>query len=500
MSGYPASYRSAAARYPRPAPQGGFQNPEALRRAASKSSWPKAIDRLTAEEVRMISEAIAERTAQQRKAAAIKVAVRLAARTGLNLVKWGTRISIAIDLAAIAEWAIEDVADYVSGFVPVEIPTYGDPENPANWEFPGWVYNEGPPVPDPLAGGAHIVLGEKLPHYDRSLGWDYDLPDQIENGEVPLFPYGEEVVGPGPAPNDYIDKVVEATIVHEVYPTFDQVSAWLHGSYIRPRVGVGPAEYIGPAGAPRPGLVPVTRVMPRSRPDRRPRIRFRPTRDPSRHPMDEAGPQRETTPDKSGLPLGEPVGRGNPAPQAGPNIRPSARNRPARRREKERKMRMRAGWYRAVVGAISGITETLDGVNALWEALPPSRRTGYYAIHVSPRSLVQRNGRTWYRDKKGKLHAIQADDGGLIGRHGPVKGTGGAVVWVKRFQAKPQQIADDLYRYSDQIDLNKAAKNYLENQIEDYVFGKSGQAAGKAAQKAQPHGKLPFGFQVGPAL
>lgn len=109
---------------------------------------------------------------------------------------------------------------------------------------------------------------------------------------------------------------------------------------------------------------------------------------------------------------------------------------------KEKKARTAGyGVANAVVGAA---TEGVDVLEALWDALPRNRQTR----------------------EKGK-------------------------------KTTPQQKALDLYRGWQDIDVAAAVKNLVANELKDRAIGTIGQAVGKAAAKAKPHGDLPIGFQTG---
>lgn len=125
-----------------------------------------------------------------------------------------------------------------------------------------------------------------------------------------------------------------------------------------------------------------------------------------------------------------------------PGLKPWLPVRPPGPKVKERKIRM--GGYGAINAVVGAATEAVDVVEALWDALPRSAQTR----------------------EKGK-------------------------------KTTPQQKALDLYKGWPQLDLPAAVKNLLANELKDRAIGTIGQAVGKAAQKARPHGNLPIGYQAG---
>ena len=111
--------------------------------------------------------------------------------------------------------------------------------------------------------------------------------------------------------------------------------------------------------------------------------------------------------------------------------------------DKERKIRTKG--YLAMNFVLGNITEGLDLLYCVWDALPKKYQQG------------------WKRPK-------------------------------------PQLALEILYKNWDKVDVELAGKNIALNQIEDFVYGSIGQEMKKASKKLRPHGDLPIGFQAGPAL
>lgn len=197
----------------------------------------------------------------------------------------------------------------------------------------------------------------------------------------------------------------------------------------------------------QPLRVPARR--PQASPDAEEGRRFGPqslpSRAPGRNPRFTVHPQvGQTYPDYV-------VGPGV-APSIGsrpgrPNIRvrqkPIHRRRPPGRNEKERKFVGAINRRSALGKALNFVTEGLDILNALWDALPDGAQT----------------------KKKGVV-------------------------------TRPDQKLRDLYDNWEQVDWDRAFDNIIENQVEDYVLGKAGQKLAKA-NRLSGHS---FGYGIGPAL
>lgn len=119
---------------------------------------------------------------------------------------------------------------------------------------------------------------------------------------------------------------------------------------------------------------------------------------------------------------------------------------PPRPGEKEKKL-AHSGAVKVVFGAANAITETLDVISALWDALPKSRQTR----------------------KRGT-------------------------------KTKPQEKLQDLYDNFDQIDWNLAIQNIALNQLEDFALGKLSGEATKASKPWLERMKRPVSLEAGFAL
>ena len=150
-----------------------------------------------------------------------------------------------------------------------------------------------------------------------------------------------------------------------------------------------------------------------------------------------------------------PDGSIKPSPAIAPWVH---NNRPPGPGEKEKKFISNArGTIMAVFG---GVTEVGDIVDSLWEALPKSKRYGYYLLH-----------------KKG-----------------------GGTFWKRRHGATLGRKIVDVYRGLDSIDMNAAIWNLATNEIQDHLIGKLGKASQKAQKPWLDQLGRPVGLGTGPAL
>lgn len=129
-----------------------------------------------------------------------------------------------------------------------------------------------------------------------------------------------------------------------------------------------------------------------------------------------------------------------PGSAAGLQIQGNARREPPRKRERERKTNPVAVWVYAGLGFV---TETLDALEAVWKALPGKYKTR-----------------------------------------------------IKGQRTTPQQMAEDLYRNWDKVDVPEAIENLVWEAIEDRIYGAMGKQTKQANQRDQ---RIP-GWSAGPAI
>lgn len=141
-------------------------------------------------------------------------------------------------------------------------------------------------------------------------------------------------------------------------------------------------------------------------------------------------PAREPTVEVAPTPIGQPTPA--PAPQSGHRLGPPGRG------EKERKARVGGVGAALVYTALGSVTEGLDTLYAVWDALPRDAKEGW--------------------------------------RHAP-----------------PHIALRQLYDHYDRVDLEQALHNLFDNAVEDFLFGVAGQYAKKLSKD------LGFGLQTGSA-
>lgn len=160
-------------------------------------------------------------------------------------------------------------------------------------------------------------------------------------------------------------------------------------------------------------------------------------------------------------------------------------------REKEMKIKTTSGVWKVVNMAVGAATETADFLEAIWKALPdhPAGTAAYYnnMTHFRTGKPLPANA-GYYKSGHYLIHTKNKKTGKI------------EQIWVHRETPPPQVMAREIYDNLHLIDPKKALTNLALNGFEDYVFGKSGQALGEAAKQTRPHGDLPFGFGLGPAM
>lgn len=241
------------------------------------------------------------------------------------------------------------------------------------------------------------------------------------------------------APNDARFSYRARSPFYGTRPVPDPDSAWIsppkNPVYMPTEVPNAPPwldPNSSPIGVPVPvPMPPPYRVIPHRRPN--------PWRAPSERPQRGPAPAPRRSVNTNPRTVERPIWNPEPGPSASPRPRP--RFQRPRRGEKERKM-VAAIHQRSLLGLlINGVTEGLDALYAVWDALPDRCKEG----------------------------------------------------WRK---PPPQIAAAQIYSCFEHLDLNQAAWNLLEEQFEDAVIGTLGQAQGRA------NAGLPFSFGVGvgPAL
>lgn len=166
-----------------------------------------------------------------------------------------------------------------------------------------------------------------------------------------------------------------------------------------------------------------------------------------------------TSPDASPKP-GEPEHQ--PAPSPGGNAPPPAVHEyaPPRQGERERKAYSSGKLGLLLLGTLGKVTEALDVLEALHDALPPEFKAGWYKLH-------KRGGEEFY---------------------------------LRRRSASPQEMVADLWAHWNEIDLNDALVNIIKNQLEDAAIGRLGSEAQRQARPLLELLNRPVGLGTGPAV
>jgi len=191
-------------------------------------------------------------------------------------------------------------------------------------------------------------------------------------------------------------------------------------------------------------------------------------------------------------------------PQATPQPRARSRGRYTvhdnsltRTRTKERKFiaNVRA---RSILGIVAGaVTETVDGLTAVWKALPPQYRTGMKyvrATNVATYEVMTLTGWEWRtKDQMG------ADVLFWSGRKDSVYNIKG-YRWRQNYYPKPQEMASDLWKHWDKVDVSEAVWNLASNEIEDRAYAKMSPSNTAGGRDWLIKTGRPVGFETGLAM
>lgn len=143
-------------------------------------------------------------------------------------------------------------------------------------------------------------------------------------------------------------------------------------------------------------------------------------------------------------------------PAVGPVLTPRPVAEPYRPRQPIRGEEVEGKWIggikagSALANGLSAITETLDAVDAIWRALPPSARTGYYDLKWRNPDTGQVETYSKYRHKASAMDKVR-----------------------------------DLAQHWNEIDPALAFSNFTEEQAEDFFYGAIGRGAARARNRAR---------------
>lgn len=159
-----------------------------------------------------------------------------------------------------------------------------------------------------------------------------------------------------------------------------------------------------------------------------------------------------------------------------------------RYREKEVKMRTSPGVFKMVSIAINAATESADLIEAIWDALPDEPAGLWFDVQHSKLGWTRKPNEGFYKSGMYQIHVKNKETKKI------------ETIWVQRRKPPPQVMLQEIYHNLAAVDKAKALENIVLNQLEDFAYGKAGQALGDASKKTRPHGDLPFGFGLGPAM
>lgn len=144
--------------------------------------------------------------------------------------------------------------------------------------------------------------------------------------------------------------------------------------------------------------------------------------------------------------------------------------------ERVRERKATSKWRRYVFPGIGAVTESLEVIDAFWDALPKEVRSGHeYRGDYVIKSKTD-NSRKYIPWSAKNMH------------------------WVQTRKVTPQEKLEDLWKHYDRLDLEKALKNVVENDIEDKVLGRASAKVDKATKPWWDMNYRPFGVEFGPAL
>lgn len=294
----------------------------------------------------------------------------------------------------------------------------------------------------------HFVHGIQPHGSDQEL---WDISAQISYKEV--MPYGLHEI-PDFVPHIYpLNPLVPTTVGDPISVpvgvTIPLVTpTWVSIPWIGPNIWRSDTEQPGVPPVYVPPGVPLNPVVPRD-----PLI-------PPRVPLDPVNPVKPVRPLRPLRPLRPSVVPAvgvivniSPVPWTPPvvAVHPGGHHvAPPPKGTKEQKRKMGSGALAAVMAAVNGITEGVDLLNALYNALPSNLRWYY------------NEGRWWQKNRT------------------------------------PQDKAKALWDNLDQLDLSSALQNIVREQIGDLVAGRFGAALGEGSRVGTPG--RPVGLGTGPAL
>ena len=196
-------------------------------------------------------------------------------------------------------------------------------------------------------------------------------------------------------------------------------------------------------------------------------------------------------------------------PSTNPRARPRARNRrprdwPRRHRMARTKRYEREKKFIANVHASSALgklvnftTETVDALEAIWDALPDRLKSNYGRVtrkNWTTYEVMTLRGLEWHRRDKMPIDALWWT-GNKDKMYNPNQ-----MDWVAVRPIRPDEMARDIWKHWDQIDYDQAFLNILIENQNDQVYAKASPSSTKAGQQWLQATGRPVGFETGPAM
>lgn len=182
------------------------------------------------------------------------------------------------------------------------------------------------------------------------------------------------------------------------------------------------------------------------------------------------------------------------------SLDPHERRRPKKGREREAKVKVRGVW--TILRIVNGVTEGLDFLDALYDALPYGvRNQGGPVDGTFDRAGYDKALAEWRANGSDRWARPMADEFWHWKSFNGVRFSSPEALseWNKKHN-RPQWKARQVYDYWDLIDKKQAVKNVISNAIEDAIFGTIGSKVTKASKPWYDRSGRPVGFMAGPAL
>ena len=196
-----------------------------------------------------------------------------------------------------------------------------------------------------------------------------------------------------------------------------------------------------------------------------------------------------------------------PAPNVRPTQRPTQRRprdipkrhrmRSTKRYEREKKFIANVAASGALGKLVNFTTESVDAIDAIWDAVPDRLKTGYIRVtrkNWTTYEVMTVRGLEWHTAKQMPWDALYP-----TGRRDKVYNPN-QMTWVPERLARPDEKARDIWKHWKEIDYDQAFWNLLLEQQNDQVYAKASPSSTKAGQSWLQATGRPVGFETGPAM